>query len=168
MSPSALSLQTALSGRADEDIGPPTHLPKEVLPPVKYTLFGESHGPAIGAVLEGVPPGLALSLDAIRFDLSRRAPGKNALSTARREADEPQILSGVFEGKTTGAPLCAVIKNTDTRSGDYAKTRDLARPGHADYPAHVRYAGCNDYRGGGDAGGHFRGEKRAGFRGRGH
>lgn len=120
---------------------------------MKYTLFGESHGPAIGVVLEGVPPGLALNLDAIRFDLARRAPGKSPLSTARREADEPQILSGVFEGKTTGAPLCAVIENTDTRSGDYAKTKDLARPGHADYPAHVRYGGFNDYRGGG----HFSG-----------
>lgn len=118
-----------------------------------YTIFGESHGPAIGVVLEGVPPGLELDLDAIRFDLSRRAPGKNALSTARREADEPRILSGVFEGHTTGAPLCAVIENTDTRSGDYERTKNLARPGHADYAAHVRYGGCNDYRGGG----HFSG-----------
>ncbi len=120
---------------------------------MKYTIFGESHGPAIGVVLEGVPPGLELDLDAVRFDLARRAPGKNALSTARREADEPHILSGVFEGRTTGAPLCAVIENTDTRSGDYEKTKDLARPGHADYPAHVRYGGFHDYRGGG----HFSG-----------
>lgn len=120
---------------------------------MKYSIFGESHGPAIGVVLEDVPPGLELDLDAVRFELSRRAPGKNALSTARREADEPRILSGVFEGRTTGAPLCAVIENTDIRSGDYAKTKDLARPGHADYPAHVRYAGFNDYRGGG----HFSG-----------
>ena len=120
---------------------------------MKYTIFGESHGPAIGVVLEGVPPGLALDLDAVRFDLARRAPGKNALSTARQEADEPHILSGVFEGRTTGAPLCAVIENTDTRSGDYEKTKDLARPGHADYPAHVRYGGFHDYRGGG----HFSG-----------
>ena len=120
---------------------------------MRYSIFGESHGPAIGVVLEGVPPGLELDLDAVRFDLSRRAPGKSPLSTARKEADEPQILSGVFEGRTTGAPLCAVIENTDTRSGDYAKTRDLARPGHADYPAHVRYQGFNDYRGGG----HFSG-----------
>ncbi len=120
---------------------------------MKYSIFGESHGPAVGVVLEGVPAGLALDLDAIRFDLSRRAPGKNALSTARREADEPRILSGVFEGRTTGAPLCAVIENTDARSGDYAKTKDLARPGHADYPAHVRYGGFQDYRGGG----HFSG-----------
>lgn len=120
---------------------------------MNYSIFGESHGPAIGVVLEGVPPGLALDLDAIRFDLSRRAPGKNALSTARREADEPRILSGVFQGHTTGAPLCAVIENTDTRSGDYERTKNLARPGHADYAAHVRYGGCNDYRGGG----HFSG-----------
>ncbi len=120
---------------------------------MKYTIFGESHGPAIGVVLEGVPAGLALDLDAIRFDLARRAPGKNALSTPRREADEPRVLSGVFEGRTTGAPLCAVIENTDTRSKDYSRTKDLARPGHADYPAHVRYGGFQDYRGGG----HFSG-----------
>lgn len=120
---------------------------------MKYTIFGESHGPAIGVVLEGVPPGLALDLDAVRFDLARRAPGKNALSTARREADEPHILSGVFEGRTTGAPLCAVIENTNARSGDYERTKNLARPGHADYPAHVRYGGFQDYRGGG----HFSG-----------
>ncbi len=120
---------------------------------MKYALFGESHGPAIGVVLEGVPPGLALDLDAVRFDLARRAPGKNALSTARREADEPHILSGVFEGRTTGAPLCAVIENTNARSGDYERTKNLARPGHADYPAHVRYGGFQDYRGGG----HFSG-----------
>ena len=120
---------------------------------MKYSIFGESHGPAIGVVLEGVPPGLALDLDAVRFDLSRRAPGKNALSTPRREADEPRVLSGLFEGRTTGAPLCAVIENTDTRSGDYARTKDLARPGHADYSARMRYQGFNDYRGGG----HFSG-----------
>ncbi len=120
---------------------------------MKYALFGESHGPAIGVVLEGVPAGLVLDLDAVRFDLSRRAPGKNALSTARREADEPRVLSGVFEGRTTGAPLCAVIENTDARSGDYERTKNLARPGHADYAAHVRYGGFNDYRGGG----HFSG-----------
>lgn len=120
---------------------------------MKYSIFGESHGPAIGVVLEGVPAGLELDLDAIRFDLARRAPGKSPLSTARKESDEPRVLSGLFEGHTTGAPLCAVMENTDTRSGDYAKTRDLARPGHADYPAHVRYQGFNDYRGGG----HFSG-----------
>ena len=120
---------------------------------MKYSIFGESHGPAIGVVLEGVPAGSELDLDAIRFDLARRAPGKSSLSTTRKEADEPQILSGIFEGRTTGAPLCAVIENTDIRSGDYARTKDLARPGHADYAAHVRYHGFNDYRGGG----HFSG-----------
>ena len=120
---------------------------------MKYTIFGESHGPAIGVVLEGVPPGLALNLDAVRFDLARRAPGRNALSTARKEADEPRVLSGVFEGRTTGAPLCAVMENTDARSGDYEKTKDLARPGHADYTAWVKWKGHADMRGGG----HFSG-----------
>lgn len=120
---------------------------------MRYTLFGESHGPAIGVVLTGVPAGLALDLDAVRAELARRAPGRDALSTARREADEPEVLSGLLEGVTTGAPLCAVIRNTDVRSGDYEKTKDLARPGHADYAAHVRYGGHNDWRGGG----HFSG-----------
>lgn len=120
---------------------------------MKYTIFGESHGPAIGVTLTGVPAGLELDWEAIRFDMARRAPGQSLLTTARKEADEVKILSGVFEGKTTGAPLCAVIENTDTRSADYTRTKDLARPGHADYAAHVRYGGFNDYRGGG----HFSG-----------
>ena len=120
---------------------------------MRYMIFGESHGPAIGVVLEGVPAGLALDLDFIRAELARRAPGQNAMTTARKEKDEPEILSGVFEGKTTGTPLCAVIFNTDTRSKDYAKLKDLPRPGHADYAGFVRYHGCNDYRGGG----HFSG-----------
>ncbi len=120
---------------------------------MKYTIFGESHGPAIGVVLSGVPAGLALDLDAVQRELDRRAPGKSELSTPRREADAPQVLSGLFDRKTTGAPLCALIQNTDTRSKDYERTKDLARPGHADYAAHVRYGGCNDYRGGG----HFSG-----------
>ena len=120
---------------------------------MKYTIFGESHGPAIGVTLTGVPAGLELDWDAIRFEMARRAPGKNEFSTARCEADEVKVLSGLFEGKTTGTPLCAVIENTDTRSGDYEKTKNIARPGHADYAAHVRYGGYNDYRGGG----HFSG-----------
>ena len=120
---------------------------------MRYMIFGESHGPAIGVVLEGVPAGLALDLDFIRAELARRAPGQSAMTTARKEKDEPEILSGVFEGKTTGTPLCAVIFNTDTRSKDYAKLKDLPRPGHADYAGFVRYHGCNDYRGGG----HFSG-----------
>lgn len=120
---------------------------------MNYTIFGESHGPAIGVTLTGVPAGIVLDLDEIDREMARRAPGQNAWSTARRESDRPEILSGFFDGKTTGSPLCAVISNTDTRSGDYSRTRDLARPGHADYPAFVRYSGCNDYRGGG----HFSG-----------
>lgn len=120
---------------------------------MNYTIFGESHGPAIGVTLTGVPAGLELDWAAIEKDMARRAPGKPPLATARKEADQVQVLSGVFEGKTTGSPLCAMIANTDTRSADYSKTRDLARPGHADYPAHVRYQGFNDYRGGG----HFSG-----------
>ncbi|MGI5930731.1 chorismate synthase [Pseudoflavonifractor sp.] len=120
---------------------------------MKHIIFGESHGPAIGVVLEHVPSGIAVDMDFIRAEMARRAPGKSPMSTARREADEPHILSGVFEGKTTGTPLCAVIENTDTRSKDYAKLKDLPRPGHADYSGHVRYEGCNDYRGGG----HFSG-----------
>ena len=120
---------------------------------MKHMIFGESHGPAIGVVLEGVPSGVELNLEEIAFDLARRAPGKSPLSTARKEADVPEILSGLFEGYTTGTPLCAMIRNTDTRSQDYAKTKDLARPGHADYTGFLRYQGYNDYRGGG----HFSG-----------
>lgn len=120
---------------------------------MKYTIFGESHGPAIGVTLEGVPAGIVVDLDFIRGELARRAPGKNAMSTARKEADEAEILSGVFEGRTTGTPLCAVIRNTDTRSKDYEKLKRLPRPGHADYAGSVRYQGYNDYRGGG----HFSG-----------
>lgn len=120
---------------------------------MRHIIFGESHGPAIGVTVEGVPAGLMLDLDFVQRQLARRAPGKNALSTARKEADQVQILSGVFEGKTTGTPLCMMIENTDTRSGDYAKTRDLMRPSHADYTGQIRYQGCADYRGGG----HFSG-----------
>lgn len=120
---------------------------------MKHIIFGESHGPAIGVVLEHVPSGVALDMDFIRAELARRAPGKSPLSTPRKEADEPHILSGVFEGRTTGTPLCAVIQNTDTRSKDYARLKDLPRPGHADYAGHIRYGGFQDYRGGG----HFSG-----------
>ncbi len=120
---------------------------------MNYTIFGESHGPAIGVVLENVPAGIELNFDAIAAELSRRAPGKNALSTPRKEADTPEILSGVFNGKTTGTPLCAMIRNSDQHSKDYKATKDLARPGHADYTGFVHYRGCNDYRGGG----HFSG-----------
>lgn len=120
---------------------------------MRYSIFGESHGPAIGVVLEQVPPGLILDKEAISKEMARRAPGKSPLSTARKEADVPEILSGVFDGKTTGTPLCAIIHNSDHHSKDYAKTRFLARPSHGDYTGFVRYQGCNDYRGGG----HFSG-----------
>lgn len=120
---------------------------------MKYTIFGESHGPAIGVVLTGLPPGIELDMDAIAGELARRAPGQDATSTARKEADVPEILSGVFEGKTTGTPLAAIIRNTDTHSRDYSQLKDLPRPGHADFSGSVRYQGCSDYRGGG----HFSG-----------
>ena len=118
---------------------------------MRYSIFGESHGPAIGVVLEGLPSGLELDFEAIGKEMERRAPGRNQLSTPRREADQVKILSGMFQGRTCGTPLCAVIENTDTRSRDYEK--DLPRPGHADYTGHIRYGGWSDYRGGG----HFSG-----------
>lgn len=116
------------------------------------TLFGESHGVYIGAVLDGLAPGLAVDEDYIAQLLTLRRPaGKTG--TARREADRFQIVSGVFEGKTTGTPLCVLIPNENTSSKDYAATRALARPGHADYTAWCKYHGFEDYRGGG----HFSG-----------
>lgn len=120
---------------------------------MRHIIFGESHGPAIGVVLEQVPAGIVLDEQEIAREMARRAPGKSPLSTARKEPDVPRILSGVFQGRTTGAPLCAVIENTNQHSRDYEKTKNLARPGHADYTGYVRYNGCNDYRGGG----HFSG-----------
>ncbi|MBP3730733.1 MAG: chorismate synthase [Mailhella sp.] len=120
---------------------------------MRYSLFGESHGPAIGIVLQGVPAGLDIDLDFIASEMARRAPGGSPLSTARTEKDAVRILSGVFEGRACGTPLCGVIENTDTRSRDYAATRWLARPGHADFAANMRYKGFEDYRGGG----HFSG-----------
>ena len=120
---------------------------------MNYTIFGESHGPAIGVVLTGVPAGLELDMDAVAAEMARRAPGQDPTATARKEADQVEILSGVFEGKTCGTPLAAIIHNTDTRSKDYSKLKDLPRPSHGDYAGSVRYAGCNDYRGGG----HFSG-----------
>ena len=120
---------------------------------MKYTIFGESHGPEIGVVLTGVPAGIALDWGFILSEMARRAPGQSALSTARKEADTPEVVSGVFEGKTTGAPLCAIIQNTDTRSRDYEELRRKPRPSHADYAAFVASGGFRDYRGGG----HFSG-----------
>lgn len=120
---------------------------------MNYTVFGESHGNAIGVTITGLPAGLVLDLDALNFDMNRRATGKNQLSTARKEADEIEFLSGVFEGKTTGTPLTLIIRNTDQHSKDYSQLKILPRPSHADYSGSVRYNGCNDYRGGG----HFSG-----------
>lgn len=120
---------------------------------MRYTLFGESHGPAIGIVLQGVPAGLVLDMEFIAAEMARRAPGTSPLATARKEKDAVRIVSGVFEGRACGTPLCGIIENTDTRSRDYAATRWLPRPGHADYAAHLRYHGFEDYRGGG----HFSG-----------
>ena len=120
---------------------------------ISYTIFGESHGPAIGVVITGLPSGLALDMEAVAAEMARRAPGQDKTSTPRKEKDAVEILSGVFEGKTTGTPLCGVIHNTDTRSKDYSKLKDLPRPSHADYTASLRYGGYSDYRGGG----HFSG-----------
>ena len=112
------------------------------------TSFGESHGPAIGCVVDGCPPGMWLAASDLQHDLDRRKPGKSRHTTQRREADEVEILSGVFEGRTTGAPIGLLIRNTDQRSQDYSKIADRFRPGHADYTYQQKY-GLRDYRGGG-------------------
>ena len=119
---------------------------------IQLTLFGESHGEAIGAVLDGLAPGLPVDETEIARQLARRRPA-SALDTARREPDPFRLVSGVCHGYTTGAPLCLLIPNQDTRSGDYELLRDLARPSHADYAARCKYHGFEDYRGGG----HFSG-----------
>ena len=120
---------------------------------IKMAIYGESHGASIGLVIDGVPPGLKLDLEQIEKEMARRAPGKNQLSTQRKESDSFAIQSGFFEGYTTGTPLCVVIKNGDQHSKDYSILKDKMRPGHADYAGFVRYQGFNDYRGGG----HFSG-----------
>lgn len=113
-----------------------------------FTSFGESHGAAIGGVVDGCPPGLALSAEDLQIDLDRRKPGTSRHVTQRQEGDLVEILSGVFEGKTTGAPIGLLIRNTDQRSQDYSKIKDTFRPGHADYTYSQKY-GVRDYRGGG-------------------
>ena len=112
------------------------------------TSFGESHGPAIGCVVDGCPPGMALTEADIQLELDRRKPGTSRHVTQRREEDKVEILSGVFDGKTTGTPIGLLIRNTDQRSKDYSKIKDLFRPGHADYTYWQKY-GIRDYRGGG-------------------
>lgn len=117
-----------------------------------YTLtdFGESHGPAIGGVIDGVPAGMAIDTDSIEFELARRRPGSSSLSSARREADKVHLLSGIFEGRTTGTPIGFTIGNTDARPADYEAMRDVFRPNHADYTYTAKY-GMRDHRGGGRA-----------------
>jgi chorismate synthase len=114
----------------------------------RVTTAGESHGPGNVVVVDGCPPGLALSVEDLRADLARRRPGQSAIVTQRQEADEPEILSGVFEGRTTGTPIAILVRNADTRSRDYDDIKDLYRPGHADYTFDAKY-GFRDYRGGG-------------------
>ena len=112
------------------------------------TTFGESHGPAIGCVVDGCPPGMALTEADIQVDLDRRRPGRSRHTTQRNEPDQVKILSGVFEGKTTGTPIGLIVENKDQRSKDYGDIKDKFRPGHADYTYHQKY-GIRDYRGGG-------------------
>ena len=120
---------------------------------ITITIFGESHGEAIGAVIDGLPPGLKLDMDEIGNEMNRRQPGSSNLTTMRNEKDQVQIVSGVFEGYTTGAPLCGIIFTEDKKSKDYSELKVKMRPGHSDYPGKVHYRGYNDYRGGG----HFSG-----------
>lgn len=120
---------------------------------LKLSLFGQSHGEAIGITLDGFPAGMTVDEESLRAEMARRAPGQSAMTTSRREADQPEVLSGVLNGVTTGQPICAIIRNTNTRSRDYGDGVDLVRPGHADYTGHVRYFGFEDWRGGG----HFSG-----------
>ncbi len=115
---------------------------------LRVTTFGESHGPAIGCVVDGFPPGMAITPEEFRTDLDRRATGKSRHTSQRHEADEIEILSGVYEGKTTGTPIALLIRNTDARSKDYAKVADQFRPAHADYTYWQKY-GIRDPRGGG-------------------
>lgn len=120
---------------------------------LKLTIFGQSHGPAIGMTLDGIPAGLPVNFDELQVFLNRRAPGQNNWSTPRKEEDRPEFLAGVLDGFTCGAPIAAVIHNTNTRSGDYANLKDCPRPGHADYTAQIKYGGFQDAAGGG----HFSG-----------
>lgn len=120
---------------------------------LNFTVFGESHGKGIGAVITGFPAGVEIDFDAIRKDMDRRKPGKDKLSTPRKEADEFEFVSGVMDGVTTGAPICVMIYNTSQHSSDYSKLKTIPRPSHSDYAAYIKYNGFNDIRGGG----HFSG-----------
>ena len=120
---------------------------------LKLSIFGQSHGAAIGMTLDGIPAGLPVDTDALQVFLNRRAPGQNDWSTPRKEADRPEFLSGILDGYTCGAPIATVIYNKNTRSGDYANLKDCPRPGHADLTAQIKYGGFQDAAGGG----HFSG-----------
>lgn len=117
------------------------------------SIFGQSHGAGIGMTLDGIPAGLAVDLNKLQLFLNRRAPGQNDISTPRKEDDKPEILSGIVDGFTCGAPIAALIRNTNTRSADYADLKDCPRPGHADYTAQIKHGGFQDVAGGG----HFSG-----------
>jgi len=120
---------------------------------VKYSIFGESHGRGIGIIIDGLPAGIELDMDFINNEMQRRTPGRDEFSSKRREGDTVEILSGYFNGYTTGTPLCGIIFNENQNSLDYDKIKNLVRPGHADFTGKIKYSGFNDYRGGG----HFSG-----------
>lgn len=120
---------------------------------LKLSIFGQSHGAAIGMTLDNIPAGLPVDLDALQKFLNRRAPGNDAHSTKRKESDVPEFLSGIVDGYTCGAPIAAIIRNTNTRSSDYDNLKEQPRPGHADYTANIKYGGYQDVAGGG----HFSG-----------
>ena len=120
---------------------------------IKISVFGESHGGGIGVVIDGLPAGEAIDFDAVLAQMARRAPGRDKTATPRKESDTPRVLSGMLGNVLTGAPLCAVIENTNTRSQDYGNLLAKPRPGHSDYTAYIKYHGANDIRGGG----HFSG-----------
>jgi chorismate synthase len=134
-------------------------LPNTIGNSFSFTCFGESHGRCIGVVIDGCPAGLEISEADIQKKLDLRRPGQSIVTTQRREQDKAEIVSGVFNGKTTGAPICIIVWNSDVRSSDYEKFVNVPRPGHADYPAFIKYSGLNDYRGGG----RFSGRITAGF-----
>ena len=126
---------------------------------IRVSIFGQSHSKAIGVSIDGIPAGTKIDMEELKAFLARRAPGQNKYSTPRKEADIPEFISGLVGDTTCGAPLTAIIKNTNTRSGDYETIRDIPRPGHADYTAQIRYGGYQDVSGGG----HFSGRLTAPF-----
>ena len=117
------------------------------------TTFGESHGAAVGGVIDGMPAGIEIDMEFVQHELDRRKPGQSKITTARNETDKVEILSGLFEGKTTGCPIGFVVRNQNQHSADYDNLKNLFRPSHADFTQHVKYNGFEDYRGGG----HFSG-----------